>query len=242
MQPEATITAQTQVENEEIDSAGIPVKKKVIILSRLRGVIGANDKDRGLNISFDSFSEDKTRTPSAIQPASYSDQEIRVMLLPDIIRSLIGVNKTEGGSQEKVDTNVFLADYLTSQVQTFLFRRVERELESRLGLESLTLEYNVGKDIRQAMRVRETVPLGEEKPDWRVGFVKGFFDKIFIDVRYSQWLGESTASSAKISINYQLTYKLSPIWSIIYYREPLSIQDLAAGYQKITLKAGFSFK
>lgn len=242
MQPEATITAQTQVENEEIDSAGIPVKKKVIILSRLRGVIGASDKDRGLNISFDSFSEDKTRTPSAIQPASYSDQEIRVMLLPDIIRSLIGVNKTEGGSQEKVDTNVFLADYLTSQVQTFLFRRVERELESRLGLESLTLEYNVGKDIRQAMRVRETVPLGEEKPDWRVGFVKGFFDKIFIDVRYSQWLGESAASSAKISINYQLTYKLSPIWSIIYYREPLSIQDLATGYQKITLKAGFSFK
>jgi hypothetical protein len=242
MQPEANITAQTQVENAETDSSGNLVKKKVIILSRLRGVIGTTDKDRGLNINFDSFSEDSSRTPAEIRPASYSDSEIKVMLLPEIIRSLIGVSKTEGGKQEKVDTNVFLADYLTSQVQTFLFRRVERELESRLGLESLTLEYNVGKDIRQAMRVSEPVPLAEEKPDWRVGFVKGFFDKFFIDVRYSQWINESNTSSARTSINYQLTYKLSPIWSIIYYREPLSVQELATGYQKVTLKAGFSFK
>jgi hypothetical protein len=34
---------------------------------------------------------------------------------------------------------------------------------------------------------------------------------------------------------------LSPIWSIIYYREPISLQELPSGYQKVTLKAGFSF-
>ncbi|MFA4906530.1 MAG: hypothetical protein WC645_08515, partial [Candidatus Margulisiibacteriota bacterium] len=79
-----------------------------------------------------------------------------------------------------------------------------------------------------------------EKPAWSVGFVKGFTDRLYIDVRYSQGMEQTTGTAAKTSINYQLTYKITPIWSIIYYREPISLQEISTGYQKVTLKSGFS--
>lgn len=235
--PEVTITAKVEVENLEKDEAGELKKQKVIILSHLKGVIGASEKERGLDISFASFVEDKSKTPLEIRPGSYREQEVKVMLLPDFIKSLTGVSS--GGEEAGVDANIVVADYLSGRVQTFVFRGIERELEHRLGLESLTLEYNFGKDIRQAMGVKEDRLLEEEKPDWRVGFAKGFFDKLYVDVRYAQAVAETGAEETYL--NYQLTYKLSPIWSIIYYREPTSLQELDAGYQKVTLKAGFSF-
>jgi len=229
--PDVALVAKVDVENIEEDAEGNLTREKVIILSRLKGVIGAVEKERGLDISFDSFTEDENRQ---LKPAGYSEQTIKVMLLPDFIKSMTGISKGE-----EVDTNVVVADYLASRVQTFIFRGLERELEQTLGLESLTLEYNFGKDVRQAMGVKETRLLEGEKPDWRVGFVKGFFDKFYVDVNYAQFGSETEV--AQESFNYQLTYKLGRIWSIIYYREPISLQEITSGYQKVTLKAGFSF-
>ncbi|MEE8637700.1 MAG: hypothetical protein V3T21_01505, partial [Candidatus Margulisiibacteriota bacterium] len=229
-----TITAKVDVENLVEDAEGEITREKVIILSRLRGVIGAVEKERGLEIAFDSFAEDKTKTPAELKPAGYSEQAVKVMLLPDFIKSLTGISKGE-----EVNTNVVVADYISSRVQTFVFRGIERELEQRLGLESLTLEYNFGKDMRKAIGVKETRLLEGEKPDWRVGFVKGFFDRLYLEVNYAQFGTET--EMVQESVNYQLTYKLSRIWSIIYYRDPISLQELTAGYQKVTLTAGFSF-
>ncbi|OGB88143.1 hypothetical protein A3H38_02725 [candidate division WOR-1 bacterium RIFCSPLOWO2_02_FULL_46_20] len=230
--PDVTIVAKVEVENTEEDASGETVDKKVIILSYLQGVIGAAEKERGLKTSFYSFSEDTTKTPSEMVPAGHSEQDIKVMLLPDFIRSLTGVSQ-----DETIDTNVVVADYLSSRLQTLLFRGIERELEHRLGLESLTLEYNVGKTVRQAMGVTETSGLIIAKPDWRVGFAKGFFDKFFIDVNYLQF---ASGFENENKLNYKLTYKLNPIWSIIYYREPPNLED-NIGYQKMTLQVGFSF-
>ncbi len=229
--PDVALVAKVDVENVQEDAEGNITREKVIILSRLKGVIGAVEKERRLDISFDSFKEDENKE---LKPAGYSEQDIKVMLLPDFIKSLTGISKGE-----EVDTNVVVADYLASRVQTFIFRGLERELEQTLGLESLTLEYNFGKDVRQAMGVKETRLLEGEKPDWRVGFVKGFFDKFYLDVNYARFGSETEI--AEETFNYQLTYKLSRIWSIIYYREPISLQELTSGFQKVTLKAGFSF-
>jgi hypothetical protein len=238
MLPEIYITSSVNVENQEKDPGGQLIKKSVIILARLKGKPGAKEKERGLNISLLSFSEDKTKSPPEIVPAAYSEQDLKVMLLPDFIKSLAGIGRPE--ETGKVDTNVVVADYLTSRVQTILFRGIERAAEQRLGLESLTLEYNLGPRVREAMGIKEQKGFEEEKPAWSVGFVKGLFDRLYIDVRYSQGGEQSTGSSAKTSINYQLTYKLSPIWSIIYYREPMSLTEITTGYQKVTLKAGFA--
>ncbi|MDD5382329.1 MAG: hypothetical protein PHH60_01560, partial [Candidatus Margulisbacteria bacterium] len=236
LMPNINLVAQVDVENLEKDASGQLVKKKVIIITNLKGVIGAVEKDRWLNLTFDSFVEDKTNSPPEMKPANYSDQDIKVMLLPDFIKSLTGISKDQ---RTGVETNVIVADYLSSRVSTMVFRGIERNLEQSLGLESLTLEYNFGKDIRQAMGVNENHAFEEEKPDWRVGFAKGFFDKLYIDVKYSQALADTGVTET--FLNYQLTYKLSPIWSIIYYREPISLQEINTGYQKVTLKAGFSF-
>ena len=89
------------------------------------------------------------------------------------------------------------------------------------------------------MGVTERRVLEGEKPDWRVGFVKGFFDKFYIDVNYAQFATQTEI--AQETFNYQLTYKLTPIWSIIYYIEPVSLQEPVSGYEKVTLKVGFSF-
>ncbi len=230
--PKVELAAVVEVDNKVEDASGELVNQPVTIISQLEGVIGAEDKERGLKVSFDSFTSDT----SSIKVAGYSDEEIKVMLLPDFIKSLTGVSR---GQDVDVNGNVVVADYISSRLQTIVFRGVERDLEQRLGLESLTLEYNFGKDIRQAMGANEQKTFKEEKPDWRVGFAKGFFDKLYIDVKYSQVNEETGGVNA--SVNYQITYKLSPIWSIIYYREPISLQEISTGYQKITLKAGFSF-
>jgi len=236
-QPDVAIVAKVEVENQEKEGDEL-VTKKVIILSRLNGVIGTTEKGRGLNISFDSFSEDKSKTPTELTPAGYSEEEIKVMLLPDFIKSLAGIG--QGDESSDVDTNAVVADYISSRLQTVVFRGLERELEQTLGLESLILEYNFGKEVREAMGVEEARTLEGDKPDWRVGFVKGLFDRLYLEVNYSQYGAEAENPMEEV-FDYQLTYKLSSIWSIIYYREPTSPQELTTGYQKVTLKAGFSF-
>jgi len=232
--PDVMITSRVDVDNIEKDTNGQPIHKQVIILSRLQGVIGSRDQDRGLKASFNSFIQDKTS--GNILPTAYSEQDIKVMLLPDFLKSLTGINR-ENNSQ--VNTNAVIADVLNSRAQSFIFRGLERSLEQQLGLDSLTLEYNFGKDLRQAMGVQETRSFEERKPDWRIGFVKGFFDRLFIDVKYAQVM--ESADIARTTLNYQISYKLSPICSIMYYQEPISPQQNYAGNQKMTLSAGFSF-
>ena len=159
------------------------------------------------------------------------------MLLPEFIQSLAGEN--QGGTE----TNALVADYLSGQVQSTVFRGLERELERKLGLENLTLQYDLGKNFRQALGASDQQNSNSTTPAWQVGFTKGFFDRIYLNMNYSQF--SQTSNQQQIPsqqiFNYQLTYKLTPIWSIIYYREPTSFTELTSGYQKGTLSAGFSF-
>ena len=235
--PQVTITARVEVENQEEDPSGESITTRAIILSHLQGIMGATEKERALKVTFDSFTEDKTKIPSEFVPTNYSEETIKVMLLPDFIKSLTGISQ---GQDSQVDTNVVVADYLSSRLQTWAFRAVEREVEQRLGLESLTLEYNFGKEVRQGMGIEEERTVEGEKPDLRVGFVKALSDRLFVDFKYSQYAQNVSETGRPEIFNYQLTYKLSPIWSIIYYREPISLRELTSGYEKVTLKAGLS--
>ncbi|MFA6170208.1 MAG: DUF748 domain-containing protein [Candidatus Margulisiibacteriota bacterium] len=240
--PQIAITSLVNVEDQEIGADGAPKKKKVAIVAKLNGLIGSQDKTRGLKVNLSGFVEDKSKTPSEMVPANYSESDLRVLLLPDFIRGLTGVKTGGEKGQDAVETNVVVADFVSSRIQTILFRGVEREVEQKLGLESLTLEYNLGPKVREAMGVKDPVGLQQEgTPAWSVGFVKGFFDRLFIDVRYAQIKEPTISGAAQNSFNYQLTFKINPIWAIIYYREPLNLNEPATGYQKITLKAGFYF-
>jgi autotransporter translocation and assembly factor TamB len=240
-QPDLEITASVDVQNQEKDPAGNPVKKKVNVLAHLSGTPGAKEEAQALKISLASYTEDTTKAPSEFVPAAYSEQDLKVMLLPDFIKSLAGIGQTQGAGENNVDSNAVVADYLNSRVQSILFRSLEREAEQTLGLESLTLEYNFGPKIGEALGVRDIKGFEQQKPAWSVGFVKGFFDRLYIDVRYAQGTDQpSPTTYGQTLFNYQLTYKLTPIWSIIYYREPNSLSNPATGYQKMTLKAGFS--
>ena len=175
-----------------------------------------------------------------MRPASYSESDLKVLLLPEFIKGLTGIKTgTKGTDGSQVDTNLVVADFVSSRIQTILFRGLEREVEQKLGLESLTLEYNLGPKVREAMGLREINSMQEDRPAWSVGFVKGFFDRLYIDIRYSQAGEQTVATAAQNAFNYQLTFKITPIWSIIYYREPINLNEPATGYQKVTLKAGF---
>ena len=111
-----------------------------------------------------------------------------------------------------------VADYLTSRVQTVLFRGLQREIEQALGLESLTLEYNFGPKIREAMGINDPISQITEKPTWTVGFVKGFFDRLYIDVRYSQGANGSTTGSNTNYFNYFTNMSHNLLYVIIIIR------------------------
>ncbi|MBU0502268.1 MAG: hypothetical protein KJ811_03365, partial [Candidatus Margulisbacteria bacterium] len=65
--------------------------------------------------------------------------------------------------------------------------------------------------------------------------------QLYIDVRYSQTFKEDETLPAETSFDTQLTYKLSPIWSIIYYAEEPNLKEVSAKNQKISLQARFAF-
>ena len=232
LMPYLNLTASVKVEDYTLDSGGNQAKKEVTVLSFISGVPGSKEKEKGVNIGFEAFEKDPAG--GGLMRSKYSDSEIKVLLLPDFIKSATGIER-----DSQVDANAVVADYLHSRLQTFIFRGVERQLEQALGLESLTLEYNFGQDLRRALGAQDVARV--EKPAWGVGFVKGFFDRFYIDVRYRQTMEQQTGAEIPNTFNYQITYKLTPIWSFSYYREPLSLYDLNTGYSKTTLKAGHSF-
>jgi len=232
--PDLNLIAMVKIEQNKVSETDPTQseKKETIVISHIRGIPFAPEKERGINIELSSYEEDKSKSPPEYRRSALDDAEIKVLLLPDFIKSITGIEKGT-----VVDSNAVVADYLSSRLQTLVFRGLERELEQALGLTSLTLEYNFGSDLRRAMGVAD-VSVG--RPLWGVGFVKGFFDKLYIDVRYSKWDVSYTAGPEE-SIHYQVTLKLSPILSVIYYREPLSVYDLQSGPSRTTLNAGLSF-
>ena len=206
-------------------------KKPVWVVSRIRGEPFSTEKEKKLDVVFEAYDLDP-QSGEYVRGA-YDDDAIKVMLLPDFVKSMTGIEKGKA-----VDGNVVVADYLNSRLQTVVFRGVERQLESALGLESLTLDYNFGSDIKRAMGLSDA---GGQKSTLGVGFIKGFFDKLYIDVRYSQGVDMAGSATPLQTVIYQLTYKLSPVWSVSYYREPLTVYDLQSGPSKTTLNGTLHF-
>lgn len=206
-------------------------RKPVMVISRLRGEPGSFEKEKKLEAIFEAYELDP-QSGEYVRGA-YNEESIKVMLLPDFVKSLTGVEKGRAA-----DGNVVVADYLNSRLQTVVFRGVERQLETALGLESLMLDYNFGSDIQRTMGISGN---GAQRSNLGVGFIKGFFDKLYIDVRYSQSVDVAGSATALQTVNYQLTYKLSPIWSVAYYREPLSLYDLQSGPSKTSLNGTLHF-
>jgi len=211
-----------------------------LVVSRITGIPFSKEKEEGLNLAFYAFKEDATKQPPELTPAGYNDEEIKVLILPDFIKGSLGIS--EKGVAE-VDANGVLADYLNSRLNTYLLRGVERDIAKSLELESLTLEYNFGKDLRNMLPTATKSPteIGpQEMPETMYGIeaVKGFFGRFYIDVKYSQAAQEQAVIN-KALLNYQLTYKLSPVLSVVYYREPFSFIEQESDYYKVTLKAGY---
>jgi len=243
--PNLTLAAEINIKSvEKITS---PASKtttynttNTLVVSRITGVPFSKEKEEGLLLSFYAFKEDATKQPPELTPAGYDEEEIKVLILPDFIKGSLGIS--EKGVSE-VDANGVLADYLNSRLNTYLLRGVERNLAKSLELESLTLEYNFGKDLRNMMPTTTKSPteIGpQEMPETMYGIeaVKGFFGRFYIDVKYSQAAQEQAVIN-KAFLNYQLTYKLSPVLSVVYYREPFSFIEQESDYYKVTLKAGY---
>ena len=231
MMPHLNLVGMVPVEQNvaSTDDPTQTVKKEISVVSNIKGTLGSVSPSKAIDLKFTAFALDSSKK---YVPAGYTDEQVKVLLLPDFVKSITGVEK----STEKVDSNAVVADYLSSRIQTVVFRGLERQIEQALGLSSLTLDYNFGSDIKKAMGVRDVTV---DKPTLGVGFVKGFFDKLYIDVRYSKW-GEN-ASVQSETLNYQITYKLSPVFSLAYYREPVSLQDIQSGPYKLNLNAGIKF-
>ncbi|MBI5699649.1 translocation/assembly module TamB domain-containing protein [Candidatus Saganbacteria bacterium] len=218
--PYLNLTASVKTDTLRADGT----RKPVIVISRLRG------EPFSIESVFEAYELDP-QSGEYVRGA-YNEESIKVMLLPDFVKSLTGVEKGRAA-----DGNVVVADYLNSRLQTVVFRGVERQLETALGLESLMLDYNFGSDIQRTMGLSGN----GARSNLGVGFIKGFFDKLYIDVRYSQSVDVAGSATALQTVNYQLTYKLTPIWSVAYYREPLSLYDLQSGPSKTSLNGTLHF-
>ncbi len=243
--PYLTLSAEININSTENSLASLPSKNQTyttsnfLVISRITGVPFSQEKEEGLNLMFYAFKEDATKQPPELVPAGYDEEQIKVLLLPDFIKGSLGI--TDKGVSN-VDANEVLADYLNSRLNAYLLRDVERNLAKSFELESLTLEYNFGKDLRNMFTTTNPSELGpQELPEtmYGIGAVKSFFGRLFIDVKYSQAV-EQPALINKEWLNYQLTYKLNSVLSVVYYREPFSfLQD--SDYYKVTLKAGYEF-
>jgi hypothetical protein len=210
----------------------------VLVISRITGIPYSQAKEDGINMAFDSFIQDNTKQPPDLLPSGYDEEQVKVLLLPDFIKGSLGV--TNNGVNT-VNANDVLADYLNSRLNSYLLRGVERNIAKSLDLESLTLEYNFGNDIKNMMPAKNEPQLispGEPETQYGIGAVKGFFDKFYIDMNYSQAVPDQSLVNRSF-LDYQLTYKLSPIVSIVYYREPFSFIQEQSDYYKVTLKAGY---
>jgi hypothetical protein len=213
-------------------------KEEIFIISHVTGMPFVKEENRGVKIKFEAFKEDTTKKPSEITPANYTEQEIKVLLLPDFLKGPLGISQGEMNSDE---AGKIIDNYINNYIRSRFVQKIERNLEKTLGLENLTLEYNFGKELRKNVA---GTPLRSSPSDVSkvgIGVVKGFFDRFYIAVKYSQLLGESVDQTQSQLFNYELIYKISKMWAISYYQEPALINNPTLGYSKITLTGGYAF-
>ncbi|MFA4858326.1 MAG: translocation/assembly module TamB domain-containing protein [Candidatus Margulisiibacteriota bacterium] len=231
--PELNLTAKVVVENYTENADATYTKEKITILTQLTGQPYVKDEAKGIKTTFYSFREEPGGTN--IQAASFTQDEIRVMLLPDFLKSALGLSR----ASSNVEATALAAEYLQGRFQSYLSATISRQIERSLELENMTLEYNLGRDLRRISGASSTNNDTEEKL-WALGFTKGFFDKFFIDWHYSAALDNSTQAQ-KTYFNYELSYKISGIWSIAYFQEPNNVMDPLSGQSKTTLRAKLRF-
>lgn len=238
--PAVYITAKSDVMtnaqsgNTQIDAAQIStVNEKVTIITRISGSLSQKDKFRPIQLKFFAFTKDPTNGKMALRV--YDENQLKVMILPDFVKDSLGLSSSGSG----VDTNAILVDYASSRLESVILRGVTSKVEKALGLESLTLDYNFGRDLEKIMPTRRGEYAANDKPQFGVGFVKGFFDKVYIQLRYAQ--AGSQAVQSNTSLNYEIMWKMDKRWSIAYYREPVSFTDPNSTYYKMTLQSVYQF-
>ena len=219
-------------------SSPVIQKDTTIIITRISGMPFVTERSRIMEPHFYAFKLDTSRSPAEPVPASYDDNQIRIMLLPDFLKSSLGVS--EGDVQEGLDANAIMVDYLNARLQSVIFRRLTSRVEDALGLESFTLDYNFGRDLEKLLPTRRGAYGVNDTPQFGVGFVKGIFNNVFIQVRYAQALEQSSYIN-NMSLNYQITWKITRVYSLVYYREPITFQAQDSTYYKMTLQSQYSF-
>jgi hypothetical protein len=230
--PELNLTAKVAVDNYTENSDGTYAKEKITVLTHITGRPYMKDETKGIQTTFYSFREDAGGTN--IQSAGFTQDEIRVMLLPDFLKSALGISKVSGN----VEATALAAEYLQGRFQSYLSGTVSRQIEQSLGLENLTLEYNLGRDLR---RIGGASPSeDDEEKLWALGFTKGISDRFSIDWRYTSAF-DNTTQAQKTYFNYELSYKISRTWSLAYYQEPNDIVNPLSGESKITLRSKLRF-
>ncbi|MCX5751519.1 MAG: hypothetical protein NT099_07635 [Candidatus Saganbacteria bacterium] len=217
-------------------------KEEVSIVSHVTGMPFVKDETRGIKIAFEGFKEDATKKPTQITPAKYTEQEIKVLLLPDFLKGPLGLAKGEANPEE---AGKIIDNYVNNYIRSAFVHKIERNLEKTLGLESLTLEYNFGRELRRSVTGTTARPStstsSSDTSKVGIGAVKGFFDRFYIGVKYAQLIGESSSQTQSQLFNYELICKLDKMWSVSYYQEPALLNNSTIGYSKITLNGGYSF-
>jgi len=129
---------------------------------------------------------------------------------------------------------------LNARIQSYLLRNITSKVEKALGLDSFTMDYNFGKDLEKVLPTKRGEYAVDDKPQFGVGFVKSFFNNVYIQVRYYQSMNEASYLS-NTSFNYQITWKATKYYWFVYYREPITFQDQSSTYYKLTLQSQYVF-
>lgn len=240
--PDLSITAKSEVsveeeitkkEDSEKEKAA-PQKEKVIVITKISGAMFVEEKP--IILKFFAFKEDKTASPPKYDLMALSENEIRIMLLPDFVKSTLGLSK--GG--QPVEMNAIIVDYLNSRLQSYLIKGLTTNVEKILGLESFSLEYNFGRDLEKYLPTTRDETTRDDRSQIAVGFAKGFFDRIYIQLKYAQATSQASIVNST-AINYQITWKINKNYSVVYYREPITFQDQNSTYYKMTLQSLYKF-
>jgi len=245
--PYIRLTAKSEIVNysqNKSESSGVTdtspsIKKEtVVVVTRVSGMPFVQDKSRSIDLKFYAFDVDTTKKPPEYVAGSYDDNQIRIMLLPDFLKGSLGLSKNSG--QTGLDTNAVIVDYLNARIQSYLLRNITSKVEKALGLDSFTLDYNFGKDLEKVLPTKRGEYAVDDRPQFGVGFVKSFFNNVYIQVRYYQSMNEASYLS-NTSFNYQITWKATKYYWFVYYREPITFQDQSSTYYKLTLQSQYVF-